>query len=100
MKNIRNNIIYFMNTKKLTINDCIEFNENISAYVDNELEMEENLKIRKILIKSEYSEKKMQELIKVINLLKTDFKMYERKINAKERVRNIYLRKIKMRIRS
>lgn len=90
----------FLNAKNLTINDCIEFNENISAYIDNELKMKDNLRIRKILIKNKYYGEKLQQLLKMINLIKTDFKIYENKINFKERVRNLYLRIIKMQIKS
>lgn len=77
-------------SKDFTINEYNIFNENISAYIDNELNKEENLAIKKILIKNIFAKNSYCELNKLITLVKTDFQQYSKSINFREIIRNMY----------
>lgn len=82
-------------SKEFTINEYKIFNENISAYVDNELNKEENLAVKKILIKNIFAKNSYCELNNLIELMKTDFQNYSKAINFREFIRNFhfYLKK-------
>ncbi len=74
-----------------TINEYRLFDENISAYIDNELDMELSLKIKKFLIKSKYAKIDFARTNKVINLVKSDIEGYSKSIAKKERFRNFII---------
>ena len=78
-----------------TIKEYITISENLSAYIDKELQPEENLKVKKFLIGHRYYKKNYDELNKVIEYIKTGAEKYYKNIDFKERVRNFMILKIR-----
>lgn len=76
--------------KDFSINEYKLFTENISAYIDGELSDEENLIIKKLLIKNDYAKKTFLSINNLIFLEKKSFDNYKNKISVKEEIRNLY----------
>lgn len=58
-----------------------EFTKNLSAYVDNELNPNENVRIKKITISNPAARKKLDEMYKFQKLLHSSY--YKTKVNSK-----------------
>ena len=86
--------------KNFTINEYNILNENLSAYIDKELNTQENLTVKKIIIKNIFAQNNYKQLDKLISLVKDDFNEYSSSINFKEIVRNIYFYLTKFNIKS
>ncbi len=80
----------FAASKSFTINEYETFNKNISAYMDKELNLEDNLMIKKILIKNYAARESFLKFCKLKILLKQEFSEYSESIKFKEIIRNMY----------
>lgn len=75
-----------------TINEYNNFEENLSAYIDNELGIKEAIKIKEFIIRHPYAKAKFKEDMALLRLFKQDLEMYRQKINMREKLRNLILR--------
>ena len=76
--------------KNFTINEYENFNKNISAYMDKELNMKDNLAIKKILIKNSIAQETFLKLCRLKMLVKEEFTEYSESIKFREIIRNMY----------
>ena len=71
-----------------TINDYNNIKEKISAYIDNELTLNETIKIKEILIKNHFAQKEYLMIMKLVELLKTDKLKHINKTSIIKRIKS------------
>ena len=80
---------------KYSINEYKKTEDDISAYIDNELGAKENLKVKKMLIGNNHIKNKFIKISRLIDILKNDAEIYKNKIKTKKRYMDFWANLIK-----
>ncbi len=87
-KNNRENIAFDTKTENYDTKQYKEFKTNLSAYIDNELSSDENIKIKKLAISNPLARKELENIYKFKNI------MYESFVKTKENVKSDFSKKV------
>lgn len=89
-KMIKNNYLKQEVTRNnsYSIKDYQTICENISAYIDNETDINESFSIKKCIIKNHYLKENLKSTYKLVELLHKEFESYKKQMELKEKIRN------------
>ena len=80
---------------KYSINEYKAIEDNISAYIDNELSPKENLKVKKLLIGNKHIETEFIKINKLIEIIKNDAEICKNRIKSRKRFADFLINLIK-----